>query len=53
MRRYKTFEALPVGARFECNGNECVKRSTRTALLVQYGRVFYFAKNTPVTTKEG
>lgn len=36
------FAALPIGTRFECNGNECIKKSTRTALLVQYGRVFYF-----------
>lgn len=44
-----TFSALPVGARFECNGNECLKRSSKTAILLQYGRIFYFRLNTPVT----
>jgi len=37
-----SFRALPVGARFMCNGNRCVKRSTKTARLVDYGRTFYF-----------
>ena len=37
------FAAVPVGSRFECNGNFCVKKSTRTAILENYGRVFYFA----------
>lgn len=36
------FKHVPVGQRFECNGNVCIKVSTRTARLVQYGRVFYF-----------
>lgn len=37
-----TFRALPVGAHFTCNGNRCVKQSTKTARLVDYNRVFYF-----------
>jgi hypothetical protein len=37
-----SFRALPVGAHFACNGNNCVKRSTRTAELVEYKRTFYF-----------
>jgi len=37
-----TFRALPMGAHFMCNGNRCVKRSGRTATLVDYGRTFYF-----------
>lgn len=37
-----TFRALPVGARFTCNGNNCVKQSTKTARLVDYARTFYF-----------
>lgn len=37
-----SFRALPVGARFMCNGNRCVKQSTKTARLVDYGRTFYF-----------
>jgi hypothetical protein len=38
------FASLPIGTRFTCNGNECVKQSTRTALLVNVDRVFYFAR---------
>ena len=37
-----TFRALPMGAHFMCNGNRCVKKSQRTATLVDYGRTFYF-----------
>ena len=43
-----TFKTIPVGSRFICNGNECLKRSNRTALLIEYGRVFYFQDNTIV-----
>jgi len=46
-----TFSVLPIGTRFECNGNVCIKRSTRTAVLVQYGRVFYFHRDSRVTIK--
>ena len=49
MSKHTIFSALPIGARFKCNGNECVKRSTRTAVLVKYERVFYFTKDTLVT----
>lgn len=44
MARY--FSDIPTGRYFMCNGNRCFKRSSRTALLVQYNRVFYFAMNT-------
>lgn len=44
-----TFSALPIGAKFHCNGNECIKRSSRTAELLAFSRVFYFAANTQVT----
>jgi hypothetical protein len=37
-----TFAALEIGPYFNANGNRCQKVSTRTALLVSYGRVFYF-----------
>jgi len=37
------FASVPVGSRFECNGNVCIKKSTRTGLLEQFGHVFYFA----------
>ena len=39
-----SFWRLPVGALFECNGNRCEKVSTRTARLLDYGRVFYFGR---------
>ena len=39
-----TFRALPVGAHFTCNGNRCIKKSSRTAQLVDYKRTFYFGK---------
>jgi len=38
------FASLPVGTRFTCNGQECIKQSTRTALMVNVGRVFYYAR---------
>jgi len=38
------FCTLPIGTRFTCNGNECVKQSTRTALLINVDRVFYYAR---------
>jgi len=44
-----TFNALPVGAHFTCNGNRCVKRSTATARLVDYDRTFYFCKREVVS----
>jgi len=37
-----TFRELPVGAHFTCNGSRCIKESSRTARLIDYGRVFYF-----------
>jgi hypothetical protein len=37
-----TFAKLEIGSYFNANGNRCKKVSTRTALLVSYGRVFYF-----------
>jgi len=44
-----TFNALPIGARFTCNGNRCIKRSQRTARLIAYGLTFYFRRNEVVT----
>lgn len=41
----KSFSELSVGALFISNGNVCLKLTTRTAQLVQYGRTFYFSKN--------
>jgi hypothetical protein len=44
-----TFSQLPIGAVFHCNGNRCRKQSTRTALLIQFNRVFYFSQSDRVT----
>jgi hypothetical protein len=43
-RVYAYFGELPLKAHFVMNGNKCVKMSTRTAQLVEYGRTFYFGK---------
>lgn len=39
-----TFRLVRVGEMFMNNGNLCVKKSTRTALLVSANRVFYFGQ---------
>ena len=39
-----TFRTVVIGERFECNGNVCIKKSTRTAEIVGTGRVFYFGQ---------
>lgn len=39
------FKDVPVGTSFISNGNICTKLSTRTAVLVQYMRTFYFKSN--------
>lgn len=39
-----TFRIVGIGERFECNGNTCIKKSTRTAEIVGTGRVFYFGQ---------
>ena len=44
-----SFRALPTGAHFACNGNDCIKQSSKTALLVHYKRVFYFNQNEVVS----
>jgi hypothetical protein len=36
------FKDVPIGASFISNGNFCTKVSTRSAVLVQYLRTFYF-----------
>lgn len=42
MSKYMTFKEVPVGSAFIHNGNVCKKLSSRTAVLVQYMRTFYF-----------
>jgi hypothetical protein len=42
------FGSLPTGAIFFCNGNRCIKRSSRTADLVDWGRTFYFGRTETV-----
>lgn len=44
MQQYAKFEELPVGALFAKNGNKCKKVSTRTALILDYNRRFYYSK---------
>lgn len=39
-----TFRMVRIGELFECNGNLCIKKSTRTAMLVSAKRVFYFGQ---------
>jgi hypothetical protein len=33
MRKTIYFHELPIGAKFHCNGNSCIKKSTRTAWI--------------------
>ena len=50
MRKYTVqFYRVPIGCKFSQNGNACVKRSTRTATLPEYGRRFYFRRREQVT----
>lgn len=44
----KQFIDIPIGGYFVCNGNLCEKKSSRTALLLQFNKSFYFAQSTPV-----
>lgn len=45
----KSFSSLPVGAIFWCNGNTCIKKSSRTAWInVNKTLWFYFGKNESV-----
>ena len=44
-----TFKDVPINGSFYCNGNRCLKLSSRTALLIEYGRVFYYKENERVT----
>ena len=41
--QYAYFNELPIGASFVSNGNQCRKRSTRTAELIDFKRWFYFS----------
>lgn len=38
------FDQLKVGARFVCNGNMCIKKSSRTATITDYDRWAYYGK---------
>lgn len=42
---WKTFKNLKVGTFFTVNGNDWVKRSTRTAYNPWNGTTFYFRQN--------
>ena len=41
----KYFKELTIGASFKRGNVQWVKRSTRTAQLVENGRIFYFSAN--------
>jgi hypothetical protein len=41
----KCFTQVRIGQLFHVHGNLYRKKSTRTAVLLSYGRVFYFSKN--------
>ena len=38
------FSQVRVGELFNCNGNLCLKCSTRTAEIISAGRVFYYGQ---------
>lgn len=37
-----SFNAVPMGAPFTCNGTAYIKKSTRTARHAEYGSLHYF-----------
>ena len=41
----REFAELPVKRLFRCNGNDYLKQSSRTALMLSNGRIFYFKQN--------
>lgn len=43
-----TFALIPLNTVFYCNGNRCIKKSSKTALLLEYGRIFYFGQDDQV-----
>lgn len=49
MKQFVPFKDVKLGDIFYCNGNRCCKVSTRTALLCEYGRVFYFKQSETCT----
>lgn len=43
-QQYAYFDELPLKTVFHYNGNTWIKKSTKTAKLVEYNKTFYFAK---------
>lgn len=41
----RTFKGLHIGVIFTYNGNDYIKKTTRTAYLIKYNKVFYFKAN--------
>lgn len=39
------FKQVKVGYMFVLNGSRCIKRTKRTARLLEYGRTFYVGAN--------
>ena len=52
MRAYIYFNELPVKCEFNHNGNTCVKQSTRTAMLTEFKRWFYYGKRELCTVNQ-
>lgn len=40
-----TFSGVKIGQGFKCNGNYCIKKSKRTAMITEFSKVFYYHKN--------
>ncbi len=51
MAKLKAFKDVLIGEKFHCNGNLCLKKSTKTALLTNFDRVFYFGQEELVRSK--
>jgi hypothetical protein len=47
----KEFADIAVGDKFYCNGNNWVKKSTRTAIMIEHTNAgtYYFNQNTKVS----
>lgn len=39
------FKNVPIGDKFIANGNICQKVSSRTAVIIQYSRRYYYQQN--------
>lgn len=51
--KIKAFRKLCLGDKFTYNGNEYEKKSSRTAILIAYNRVFYFKQGDLIRQVKG